>query len=331
MKFQPSQPNWRTIARHAARVSLWLVVAPLLVAQEGPTKAANAPVAAPASATSQTVLFIGNSFTSGYGSAVQFFRPQSVADLNDRGIGGVPALFKVFSAQAGLDFVVSVETVGGKGLDYHVQDKAAVIARPWDCVVMHGYSTLDQEKPGDPGLLVRSAKQTAELLRGKNPHVRIWLLATWSRADLVYSKPGRWQGRPIAAMAGDIRVAYDLAAAGAPSIRGVIPVGEAWNRAMKTGVADANPYDGISFGQVDLWSYDHYHASSYGYYLEALMVFGELTGLDPRSLGKSERAAVELGLSPAQASALHQVAYDELMAAKGRVSLQEFKPRVLPR
>ena len=121
-------------------------------------------------------------------------------------------------------------------------------------------------------------------------------------------------------------ISYDLAAAGSPAIHGVIPVGEAWNRAFKAGVADPNPYDGISPGQLDLWAADHYHASKFGYYLEALMVFGDVTGLDPRSLGKSERAASELGFSPEQATALQQVAFDELTATKDRPPLQSFKP-----
>ena len=106
-------------------------------------------------------------------------------------------------------------------------------------------------------------------------------------------------------------------------------MGEAWNRAFNTGVADKNPYDGISANQVDLWAHDHNHASAFGYYLEALMIFGDLTGLDPRSLGKKERAACELGFSTNQVSDLQQVAFDELNATKGRAQLQTFKPVVL--
>ncbi|MEO7800209.1 MAG: PEP-CTERM sorting domain-containing protein, partial [Opitutaceae bacterium] len=79
-----------------------------------------------------------------------------------------------------------------------------------------------------------------------------------------------------------------------------------------------------------LWTYDHYHGSTFGYYLEALMIFGDLTGLDPRSLGKNERAALELGLSSNQAVALQQVAFDELSATKGRPPLQPFTPVALP-
>ncbi len=263
------------------------------------------------------VLFIGNSFTFGAGSAVQTWRPQIVTDLNHEGIGGVPALFKSFTKQAGLEYDVSLETHPGVGLDYHLQNKRDVIgSRPWDVVVMHGQSTLDFEKPGDPAKLVATARQMAELLTSRNPKVEIHLTATWSRADQTYVAGGRWYGQPIAAMARDVRAAYDKAMATSPAIKSVIPVGEAWTRAMNTGIADPNPYDGITPGQIDLWTKDHYHASSEGYYLEALMVFGDLTGRDPRSLGGGECSAFELGIPAAQVTALEQVAFDELAAAK---------------
>jgi hypothetical protein len=306
----PSQirrPNPR-----ASRMFLLLAfaVAPLALAQSSPVR----------------TVFIGNSFLYGGGSAVRIYRPETVTDLNSEGIGGVPAVFKAFTRQAGLDYAVSLETVGGTGIDHHVEKKADVIARPWDLVILIGFSTLDREKPGNPALLVRSARQMAELLRGKNPNVDIRLIATWSRADQVYPATGHWQGKPIDVMARDIRAAYDLAAAGSPGIRGIIPVGEAWNRAMQTGFADPNPYDGIAFGQVSLWTHDHYHGSTYGYYLEALVIFGAVTGLDPRSLGKNEIAAYELGLSAAQAGTLQQIAHAELAAAKGAAPLKAFEP-----
>jgi hypothetical protein len=88
---------------------------------------------------------------------------------------------------------------------------------------------------------------------------------------------------------------------------------------MHTGVADPNPYDGIDAGKINLWTYDGYHASAYGYYLEALVLFGSLTGKDPRSLGTAECSGFELGLSAAQVGALQQVAFDQL-AAEGAMN-----------
>src|SRR6476659_1953469 len=58
-------------------------------------------------AAGESVLFVGNSFTFGSGSAVRFYRNDTVTDLNNEGIGGVPALFKSFAQQAGFDYDVA--------------------------------------------------------------------------------------------------------------------------------------------------------------------------------------------------------------------------------
>jgi hypothetical protein len=280
--------------------------------------------------TERSILFVGNSFTYGAGSAVRFFHPETVTDLNEQGIGGVPALFKAFAAQAGLAYAVYLETQGGSGLDFHLATKLAVIdRRAWDTVVMHGHSLLDVDKPRDPAKLVATATQLAKVFVARNPEVDIFLTATWARADQTYPAAGAWAGKPIETMARDVRAAYDLAAASAPAVKAVNPVGEAWNRAMQTGVADPNPYDGVTYGQLDLWTYDHYHASTFGYYLEALVVFGAVTGRDPRSLGAHECAAFELGMSQREAGALQQVAFDEL-AHEGLVDAAPSKDTASP-
>jgi hypothetical protein len=113
-------------------------------------------------------------------------------------------------------------------------------------------------------------------------------------------------------MARDVHAACEQAKAASPFIRAVIPVGDAWNRAFASGFADRDPYDGIEAGKVDLWTWDSYHASALGYYLEALTIFGSVTGLDPRTLGPSEIGAAELGLSRPQAAALQQLAHEAL-------------------
>ncbi len=267
-----------------------------------------------------SVLFVGNSFTFAAGSPVRYYRAGTVTDLNDEGIGGVPALFKSFATQAGLDYDVYLETRGGSGLEFHIENKLALIGtRAWDTVVMQGQSTLDFDKPGDPAKLVATSRQIAGIFRQRNPQVEIHLMATWARADQVYPPDGAWAGKPIDAMTRDIRAAYDKAAAAAPGVKSVIPVGEAWMRAMQTGLADPNPYDGIDAGKLDLWTYDHYHGSAPGYYLEALVIFGRLTGRDPRSLGANECSGYELGLARATVTALQQVAFDQLASAGAMV------------
>jgi hypothetical protein len=269
--------------------------------------------AAPAAAAS--ILFIGNSFTFARGSPVRSYRPDTVTDLNKQGIGGVPALFKSFTAQSGLKYDVYLETEPGVSLDWHVDHKLSVIGqRTWDVVVIQGYGALDPRKPRDAAVVTAAVHELAEFLRAKNPSVDIRLTSTWSLADQTYEPKGAWYGQPIEAMARDMRTGVDLAAKGTPGIKSVVPVGEAWTRAMRIGVADPNPYDGIEPGKVDLWGSDNMHASTYGYYLEALVLFGSISGRDPRSLGDKECSGAELGLSAAQIAALEQVAFDQLTA-----------------
>ena len=262
-------------------------------------------LAMPVQADAKTILFVGNSFTFGAGSPAHHYKTETITDLNGpdakgKRVGGVPAIFKAFTQQAGLDF--------------HYAEKRALIDKPWDVVVMHGYSTLDQTNPGNPALLVSSAKQITDMFRSRNAKADIWLTATWSRADQTYPAGKPWTGKPITQMGIDVAGGYALAAQNA-KVTGVVPVGLAWNRAFAAGVADDNPYDGIAPGKVDLWTHDHYHGSVYGYYLEALMVFGKVTGKDPLSLGENETVADDMGFSKAQTKALQQVAHDQLAAS----------------
>lgn len=283
-----------------------------------PSTAGPATGAATVPGPARSILFVGNSFTFGALSPVRRYRADTVTDLNKNGIGGVPALFKRFTDQAGLSYAVSLEAVSGMGLDYHFTQKRSLIDKAWDVVILQDFSTLDRAKPGDPGLHRRYTAQLAKMFAARNSGADIELSATWSRADLTYKPGSPWSGQTIDRMAIDLRRAADQARAGAPQIRGVIPIGEAWNRAIAAGLADPNPYDGTSFGQIDLWTYDQYHASAYGYYLEALLIFGRVTGLDPRSLGVGELAADDLGLAPGVTLALQRLAYEQLASEPAR-------------
>src|SRR5829696_8183548 len=149
-------------------------------------------LAAPARA--DTILFVGNSFTFGADSPVWKYRAASVTDLNGDGVGGVPALFKLFTEQAGLDFRVSLETASGQSLQWHWNNKRRLIARRWDHVVLQEYSTMDPERPGDPAKLVTYSGKLAALIRARNPKASISLTATWSRPDLTYPMGQHWSG-----------------------------------------------------------------------------------------------------------------------------------------
>jgi hypothetical protein len=263
----------------------------------------------------ETILFIGNSFTYGAGASVQNFRPGSVTDLRGTNIGGVPALFKAFTEQVNLDYDVFLETQPGSNLNYHYNNQQALIDRYWDNVAMHGQSNLNFAAPNNPALISQYTGLLGTLFQAKNPNVDISLTATWSRADLTYQTNSPWLGMPIEQMGKDVHAGYLVAAANNPGVVSrVNPVGRAWNRAFAAGVADTNPYNGITDGQIDLWTDDAYHASNYGYYLHALVVFGMETGIDPRVLGGRESAANELGFTASEAYALQSIAFETIAA-----------------
>jgi hypothetical protein len=257
----------------------------------------------------RSILFVGNSFTFGALSDVMTYHKDSVIDLNGDGMGGVPALFKRFAEEAGLRYDVSLETAAGQTLTWHLTNKRSAIDRPWDAVVLQEYSTLAPDKPGDVTRTISAARALASLLRHRNPKADISLVATWSRPDLTYLPRKPWSGQSIQRMALDLRRADDRVRAAVPAVARIVPVGEAFNCAIARGIADPDPYDGVTPGEIDLWANDHYHASNAGYYLEALTVFAAVTNADPRALGRNEKAARDLKIAPARARRLQQVAY----------------------
>ena len=257
----------------------------------------------------RTILFVGNSFTFGAMSDAMSYRKDSVSDLNGDGMGGVPALFKRFADEAGLSYKVSLETAAGQTLEWHLANKRAVFDRPWDAVVLQQYSTLSPDKPGDVTNTIPAASALAKLLRKRNARVDISLVATWTRPDLTYPSGKAWSGQPVTRMALDLRKADDRVRAAVPSIARIVPVGQAFNCAIARGIADSNPYDGTTPGEIDLWASDHYHASNFGYYLEALTIFAAVTHYDPRALGPREAAGRDLGISSKTSVNLQDVAY----------------------
>jgi hypothetical protein len=260
-------------------------------------------------APQRSILFVGNSFTFGALSDVMTYRKDSVTDLNGDGVGGVPALFKRFADEAGLSYRVSLETAAGQTLAWHLANKRAVIERPWNSVVLQQYSTLSPDEPGDVSDTIPAARELTHLLRRRNPRVDISLVATWSRPDLTYPQDKHWSGKPIQRMGLDLRKADDQVRRLVPSIARVVPVGQAFNCAIARGIADPDPYDGIMVGKIDLWASDHYHASTEGYYLEALTIFAAVTRTDPRKLGRNEMAARDLGVRPSVAAELQDIAF----------------------
>lgn len=265
------------------------------------------------------ILFIGNSFTHGHFEPTLRFNAGSVTDLNGTRYGGMPGIFKQLTVEAGLNYAVHIEAVSSQSLRFHYQTKQAQIgSKAWDVVVMHDVSTLDNASPGNTAGLLQYSKLLEQFVhRGSgstaNPAAQVYLLETWPRADQLYATPnGHWAGRTVEQMGADLHAAYAQAAKEDPAIAGVLPVGDTFVLAVADGVADRNPYDGIDGGKTTLWNTDSFHASAWGSYLEALVVFGRITGQDPRAFGARCAAASGLKLSADDAVRAQQLAFKQL-------------------
>jgi hypothetical protein len=123
-------------------------------------------------------------------------------------------------------------------------------------------------------------------------------------------------------MTAELKASYEAAfdqarADGSAGFEGIAPVGEAFLRAVQSGLATRDMWapDATSDGLIDLWFDDGTHASRHGSYLSALTLFGLLTGIDPWSFGGNEQAATDLGISAHDAIKLQQVASDQLAAS----------------
>ena len=172
---------------------------------------------------------------------------------------------------------------------------------------------------------------------------RVYITETWARPDMVFAHkittPDTTSagGEPIVdtsaaggdatlyytslgAMTSDLHAAFAGEAASNAGIAGVIAVGDAFQMAVDAGsVKSGGFYDanGVFIppkaGEpLDLWWDDDLHASKYGSYLDALVQFGTITGLDPLLLGANESAAASLGISGTDALFLERLAAADL-------------------
>jgi len=314
-------------------------------------------LAAPAAAAPTSVLFVGNSFTFGRANPVMQYATDTVTDMNLQNWinnasgsnadephpwGGIPAIFKAFTVQAGLDYDVKMSARNAATLRGHYLNTNGVwdlrvnmAAQKWDVVVLQEQS--DEPLPiaaGNPARFTIFANKiekwihtgAAESFRestlypggpntlrnipanpNPNPNARVYLYQTWSRPDLTYPAGTAYFGQPIEAMNSQLHDAYFGLAASNPKYAGVSPVGDAFMRALADGVAMRNPYEPTP-GLIDLWWDDNFHPSRHGSYLSALVHFHKITGVNPLSLGASEYAAEELGIEPAVAVQLQRVA-----------------------
>ncbi len=271
------------------------------------------------------ILFVGNSFTFGEYSESKYYMSASITDENGTGYGGVPAIFKEFSIEAGLNFDVHEETAPGRSFGYHLANKSAIIGRAnaWDVVVLQGLSTeptiqaaspTPSDTTGNRPTFIANAQALEQLVHGGNPAAQVYLYETWARANLTYPTGTPYFGESIFIMGEELHDGYYAAYANdLANFAGVVPCGDAWQRAWNDGLAVVDPYTGYNPATIiNLWGYDYYHASDRGYYLNALMLFSKITGVDPRTLGATEIAASSIGISATDAVTLQNLAATQL-------------------
>jgi hypothetical protein len=141
----------------------------------------------------------------------------------------------------------------------------------------------------------------------------VYLYETWARPDMIGPNGTNASGifysaaEGVEAMTADFHNAYFGRAAANGHIEDVAPVGDAFLRAVQTGVAMRDPYVPEA-GKVNLWHTDFFHPSKYGSYLSALVHFATLTGYNPLILGRGEQAAADMGIAPDIAVQVQKVA-----------------------
>jgi len=264
--------------------------------------------------------------------------------------GGVPGIFKALAEQANVATDVRLSLRGGATLRGHLLNtnpagwdmRANLASARWDVVVLQGNSTEAVNRAGGNfcqfsayvGKLRRfvavgdahsyresqlcpgasTALRSIPVNPNANPQARVYLYQTWARPDMSYPPGEAYSGEPLETMTADLRDAYAQAAVLNGGIAGVVPVGDAFLRAVQEGYAVRDPYQGDP-ALIDLWwPEDRFHPGTPGSYLSALMMFGALTGIDPASFGATEKAAADLGIAPLQAMQLQGVASRTLAA-----------------
>lgn len=265
-------------------------------------------LALPAAAEPLRLLFVGNSYTFGRAEPVLGYNAAAVHDLTaldpqgqrlnePHPWGGVPGIVKKLADQAGLDWEVSLSARSGASLRGHFLNeglRSHVASQRWDVVLLQEQSEAALARPA---AFKEFADRYERFIHSgeANPRAsaatRVYLEQPWARPDRV------------AAMTAALHAAFAAKRAANPRLAGVVPVGDAFQRAVEQRLG------------VDLWWQDRHHASRYGSYLAALVVFGTLAGRDPQHFGANEQAAADLGIEPATALALQRIAAEQLNAA----------------
>jgi hypothetical protein len=214
--------------------------------------------------------------------------------------------------------------------------------------LVNGIDSADKaaNKPNAAITLFETPPIAAYGFTSNNPNAPIFGTSTPAQQTGNNAKvPGPYapyvgDANPIAAMASDLHNAYVNEAASynaanpTKSQLSVALAGDAWVTAINSEIAQFNPFlSSEPKGQIDLWDSNPllacceapigYHPSQYGDYLDALVLFGEITGINPETLlaewdvnsqSYANSASLALGINPQIADELAIDAEDTLLA-----------------
>jgi len=214
--------------------------------------------------------------------------------------------------------------------------------------------------PPGPGLSTANCNTSRVIPANANanPAAKVYVEETWARPDMVAAHkcttpditttngapivdPGCSSGSNGSATTGQNTIYYTANASTAANLRdmttdmhnvfygrvasnkrlaGVVPVGDAFQRAVDAGSVKADNFykaDGTydESGITNLWWLDRTHPSVYGSYLAGLVLYGTITGRDPQAFGVNDKTFGELGIATGDALMLQRVAHDTLVAA----------------
>ncbi len=237
---------------------------------------------APALRAELRVLFIGNSFTFGYGSTTD-----------------VPDLFDRLARAGGQDDPVTLmRTISGKDFEWHAGDSgtlAAINERQWTHVILQNYSTEPTHLTSIGGKSIADhltfGRALYQQVMANHSHSNVVLFETWSRAASHALITGISTDSSFACTAqfqNELRTNYQLLRDNlnkefpdAPPVS-VAPVGSTWEQAGAL-LPLSDP------GFVDLFMPNEspqygYHANDCGTYLAACVFYAKLYGSSPVGL-----------------------------------------------
>jgi len=266
--------------------------------------------------------------------------------------GGIPGIFKELTVEGGVNYDVHIYAISSTQLANLYSYGTAVIANPeWNTVVLQELSylpltsSLSGNSSSHPATFCNSVKTIEQGVHAVNSSASIYLYETWARSDETHTyatnNSQTFANALTTLSTGYHNVYYQAASASNDSnIAGVAPAGDAWLTAMNDGyLNETDPYNYTYTGGVSpfLWFLyvsgsspatassgttpgpDYLHPSIYGAYLNALVLYDEITGNSSAALGNNEVAAAALGISPTLAGELQSVA-DSQVAANNSAS-----------